>query len=641
MTTAAPEKMEFQTEVKQLLHLMIHSLYSHKEIFLRELISNSSDALDKVRFESLSNKDILGEDSEFKIKISLDEEKNILTISDNGIGMNHDDLIANLGTIARSGTKAFMDSVSGDDKKDMSLIGQFGVGFYSVFMVASEIEVLSKKAGDDSAWSWKSEGTGDFTLEKSEREGRGTSLIIKLKDEEKEYSGTWKVKSLVTKYSEYVTHPIELTYLETTSADEEKGTEETTEIKKEILNEKPAIWRRPKKEVTQEQYDEFYSHMSHDYGKPLTQSHNKVEGTLEYSSLLFIPTKAPFDLYNQDSKSGLKLYVKRIFIMDECKELVPSYLRFIKGVIDSEDLPLNVSREILQSNKVVNNIKKHVTTKSLAMLKTLAEQKPEEYISFWKEMGNVLKEGFYMNYENLDELKALLRFQSTDGASDNDYTSIDEYVKRMRETQEDIYYITGESRAAAEASPHLEMFKDKGIEVLYLVDPIDEWVTQSLTEFDGKKLKNITKGDIDLDDDETKEENKKAEKEAKSKLKGILGQIQKTLDENIKEVRISKRLKDSPCCLIADEGDMGANMERIMKMSGQDMPKSKKIMEINPDHKIWQHVDALYKTDKADGTINEWIDVMYDQALLAEGTELTSPGEFVKKMNALISKTIV
>ncbi|MGL1903834.1 MAG: molecular chaperone HtpG [Fibrobacterales bacterium] len=640
MTTAAPEKMEFQTEVKQLLNLMIHSLYSHKEIFLRELISNSSDALDKVRFESLTNKDLLGEDSDLKISISLDEEKNIITIADNGIGMNHDDLIANLGTIARSGTKAFMENISGDDKKDMSLIGQFGVGFYSLFMVASHVEVLTKKTDEEKGWSWKSEGTGEFTIEEAERESRGTSLIIQLKEEEKEYVGTWKVKSLVTKYSEYVTHPIELTYLETVPADEEKKVEETTEIKKEILNAKPALWRRPKKEVTQEQYDEFYQHVSNDYNKPLTQSHNKVEGTLEYASLLFVPGKAPFDLYNQDSKTGLKLYVKRIFIMDECKELVPPYLRFIKGIIDSEDLPLNVSREILQSNKVVDNIKKHVTTKSLAMLKDLAENKPEEYLTFWKEMGNVLKEGFYMNFENLDELKALLRFQSTDGSSEKDYTSITEYVKRMRETQEDIYYITGESRNAVESSPHLEMFKDKGIEVLYLVDPIDEWVTQSLSEFDGKKLKNITKGDIDLDDDETKEENKKAEKEAKSKLKGIIEAIQAKLDADIKEVRISKRLKDSPCCLIADENDMGANMERIMKMSGQELPKSKKIMEINPDHKIWQHVDTLFKADKKDATVNEWIEVMYDQALLAEGTELKSPGDFVKKMNALLSKTV-
>ena len=639
MAEATAEKMEFKAEIKQLLDLMINSLYSNKEIFIRELVSNSSDAIDKIRFNSLTDDSILGEDKEFKIGIALDKEQKTITISDNGIGMDHDDIINNLGTIARSGTKAFMEQMTGDQKKDNGLIGQFGVGFYSVFMVAEKVEVLTQKVGEDQAYLWVSEGAGEFTIEKAERIGRGTSIIIHVKDGEDEFLENFRVRGILSKYSEYVSHPIELKYEEVTPKTEEA--EETRELKSEVINEKPALWLRSKSDVTKEQYNEFYKHISNDFEDPLTYSHNKVEGNVSYTSLLYVPGKAPYGIMHQDSVTGLKLYVRKVFIMDECKELLPNYLRFIKGIIDSEDLPLNVSREILQSDDNIKALKKHVTSKSLAMLKKLANKDKEAYTKFWKEMGNVLKEGFYMNWDNLDDLKELLRFQSTSSAEEEEYTSLKDYVSRMKEDQKEIYYITAENRVAAESSPHLEIFKEKGIEVLYLIDPIDEWVTQSLTDFDEKQLVNITKGDIDLDKDKEKsEEEAAAEKEKEKEYKSLCKFTQKTLDEVVKEVRVSKRLKDSPCCLVADASDMGANMERIMKMSGQDIPESKKIMEINPDHSIWQHVRGIFQKDKKDPALDNWMKVLYNQAQLAEGSELKNPGEYVKLVNQLLSDKI-
>lgn len=632
--SATAEKMEFQTEVKQLLHLMIHSLYSHKEIFLRELISNAADAIDKVKFEGLSNAELIGNDSDFRIKVELNKEANQIIISDNGIGMNRDDLIAHLGTIARSGTKAFMENLTGDSSKDVSLIGQFGVGFYSLFMVASSVEVNTLKAGESQAYFWKSEGDGDFEIGESEKSTRGTEITLHLKEDEKEFVDAWQTRSVITKYSEYVTHPIVLEFEEETPAKEE-GEAAVIEQKSEILNEKPALWRRSKSDIEADEYKEFYKHISSDSAEPLVSSHNKVEGTQEYTTLLYVPSKAPHGIFHQDTPNGLKLYVKRVFIMDDCKELLPNYLRFVRGIVDSEDLPLNVSREILQSNKVVENIKKHITKKVLAELKKFAQDNPTAYHEWWAELGNVLKEGFYMNWENLDELKALLRFQSTNGSSSKDLTSLTDYVSRMREDQKDIYYISGESRAAVESSPHLEIFKAKGIEVLYLVDPIDEWVTQSLFEFDGKSLKNITKGEIDLGED-SKEEKEKTE-EAKGTFKDLLEGITKHLDSNIKEARLTSRLKDSPCCLVADENDMTANMERIMKMSGQTAPVSKRILEINPEHAISKKLLSSFEKGADSEVTTEVMDYLYYQALIAEGSELPNPGQYVKLVNKMLA----
>jgi molecular chaperone HtpG len=629
------EKMEFQTEVKELLHLMIHSLYSNREIFIRELISNGSDALDKLRFESIAKPELVAEDKELRIDVRFDEEQKTVIIEDNGIGMNRDDLIANIGTIARSGTKSFVKNLSGEEKHDMNLIGQFGVGFYSVFMVADKVDVYSKRAGEEQGWHWSSEGAGEFELEECEKSGRGTRIIahIKQDDENKEFVSEWKLRSIIKKYSEYVTHPI---YLHTMQQEYDKDGKPEGDPKPnaEHLNEKPAIWRRAKSDVTDEQYKEFYSHINMGDNEPLQWSHNHVEGVQEYHSLLYVPSKAPFGIYNSEQKHGLKLYVKRVFIMEDCKELLPSWLRFMRGVVDSEDLPLNVSREILQSNKIIDQIKKHVTKKSLEMLQKVADDDSEKYISFFKELGNVLKEGFYMNWEHLDELKSLLRFQSTHDASDSFMTSLKDYVSRMPEDQKDIYFITGETRGAVENSPHLEGLKAKGYEVLFMVDPIDEWVTQSLTEFDGKKLKNITKGDIEL---EKSEEEKKEEKEKKSEFKALIKAIQKQLDADIKEVRISSRLQDSPSCLVSEESDMSANMERILKMSNQAVTKTKRIMEINPKHPINQY---LLKQIDAKAQIDDWVDVLYNQALLAEGSEVAKPGEFVKKMNKLLANSL-
>jgi molecular chaperone HtpG len=624
------EKMQFQTEVKDLLNLMIHSLYSNREIFLRELISNAADALDKLRFESISNNSLLENDKEFRIDVKFDENASTISISDNGIGMNHDELISNLGTIARSGTKNFVKSLSGEQKHDLNLIGQFGVGFYSVFMIGKSVDVYSRKAGEQDAWKWTSDGEGEFSIASCEKATRGTEIVIHVKDEDdnKSFVSEWKLRSIIKKYSEYVTHPIYLHTLQQAYDKDGKPEGEPTPSQEKI-NDKPAIWRRSKSDVSAEQYNEFFQHINMG-DEALDWSHNHVEGTQEYFSLIYLPSKAPYNLYNNETKHGLKLYVKRVFIMDDCKELLPQWLRFIKGVVDSEDLPLNVSREILQSNKIIDNIKKHVTKKTLDMLSKLAEEKPTEYHKFWKELGNVLKEGFYMNWEYLEELKALLRFQSTNDNADN-LTSLKDYVSRMKEDQKEIYYITGESRFAVENSPHLEALKAKGYEVLFLVDPIDEWVTQSLQEFAEKKLKNITKGDIQI---EKSAEEKEEEEKKTSEFEKLSKAIQTQLDAKVKEVRISSRLHDSPCCLVSDESDMGANMERILKMTNQEFQSPKRIMELNPKHQICLHMQKELDEGK---NIGEWVDILYSQALLAEGTQLEKPGEFVKKLNQLIS----
>ncbi len=623
MTTAAPEKMEFQTEVKQLLNLMIHSLYSHKEIFLRELISNASDAIDKARYDSLTNLEILGEDKTFKIRIVANKDKKTLTLSDNGIGMTREEIIRNIGTIASSGTKQFVEKLTGDQKKDMSLIGQFGVGFYSVFMVADKVTLTTKRLGsDEPAMKWESTGDGSYTLEEAEKAERGTELVIHIKDEEKDYLEDYKLRSIIRKYSEYVPHPIALT---------------DKEGKEEIVNTKAPIWRRSKAEITPEQYQEFYKHISYDQENPLDWAHTQVEGTLEYSALLYIPSKAPYDLFQPEKTNGLSLYVKRVFITSDCKELLPTYLRFVKGIVDSEDLPLNVSREILQHNAILGKIQKASTKKVLNLLETMAKERPDDYKKFWKEFGSVMKEGFHMNWENLDELKRLIRFESNKTEAGG-YAGLEEYVLRMKEEQKDIYYISGENRQAVENSPHMEVFKDKDVEVLYLIDPIDEWVVQSLTEFDGKKLVNVTKGDLDLG--ELSKEEKKAKSKKQSEFKKFMESMEKSFPETLKEVRVTTRLKESPTCLVADETDMGANMERILKMANQKVEAGKRILEINPEHPIIVNLHKKFEADENDPQLKEWYGVLVDQALLAEGSEVKDPAGYVNKVNRFLAEVL-
>ena len=623
MTTQAPQKMEFQAEVKQLLNLVIHSLYSHKEIFLRELISNASDAIDKARFESLTQLELLGDDKTFKIRIEADKDKGILRISDNGIGMSREELIQNIGTIASSGTKKFLEQLTGDQKKDLSLIGQFGVGFYSVFMAADKVVLTTKRLGTGApAMRWESTGDGSYTLEETDRQGRGTDLEIHLKEEDKNFLDDWQIRNVVRKYSEYIAHPIALI--------DKDG-------KEEILNAKPPLWRRSKSGITKEQYHEFYKHIAHEDEEPLAWSHNQVEGALEYVSLLYLPAKAPFDLYYPERKHGLSLYVKRVFILSDCKELLPSYLRFVRGIVDSEDLPLNVSREILQKNAVIQKINQATTKKVLNLLETLAKEDPEKYGLFWKEFGGVLKEGFHMNWENLDELKRLVRFESSRVPAGS-YRGLQDYVLDMKEGQKDIYYLTAENRKAAEGGPHLEVFRKKDIEVLYLVDPIDEWVVQSLTEFDGKKLLNAAKGDLDLGD--LSKDEKKHQKEAKGRYEKFMKDFEEKMSGMLKEVRVTTRLAESPCCLVAGEEDLGANLERILKMTNQKVKESKRILEINPDHPIVQKLQEIFAADPANANLPDWYQVLVDQALLAEGSPIPEPAAYVSKVNGFLAAVL-
>lgn len=617
MTVAKTEKHEFQTEVRDLLQLMIHSLYSNKEIFLRELVSNAADALDKVRFEAITKPEWLQGDADLRINVELQENDHQIIIEDNGIGMDKEDLMSHLGTIARSGTKAFMKNLSAGAKNDVNLIGQFGVGFYSVFMVASKVEVHSRKAGESQGWLWTSEGAGDYEVSELEKDSRGTRITIYLKDEEeaKEFASIWKVRSIIQKYSEFITHPIWL-----------KGDKEP-----ERLNEKTALWRRSAKDVTEEQHKEFYRQVASDHlSDPVAWSHTHTEGTQEFWSLVYIPSKAPMGIFNSERAHGLKLYVKRVFIMDDSKELLPTWLRFVRGVVDSEDLPLNVSREILQSNKVIAAIKKHVVKKTLDTLQSLANDKPEEYAKFWKELGMVLKEGFYMNWEWLDELKSLLRFHST-FVSGESLTTLKDYVSRMKEEQKDIYYITGENLAAVQASPHLEAFKAKGYEVLFMTDPVDEFMMNGLRDFDGKSFKDITRGEVEF---EKTDAEKKAAEDAEKTFETLCKALATALPD-VETVKTTTRLSDSPCCLTRKEDAMSAQMEKIMaQMGNMDAPKSKRILEINPQHPICK---SLLAKVESSSDLGEWPTVLYGQALLAEGSPLPNPGAYVAAVTKLLS----
>jgi len=628
MTSKTVEKqtLGFQAEVKQLLHLMIHSLYSNKEIVLRELISNASDAADKLRFEALANNSLYENDNELKIRVSFDKTARTVTISDNGIGMSRQEVIDNIGTIARSGTKEFISALSGDQVKDANLIGQFGVGFYSSFIIADKVTLVTRRADSDVAVQWESAGEGDYTLSAADKATRGTDIILHLREGEDEFLNDWKLKTIIRKYSDHITLPIVM------KQSEWKDGEQVPTDEDEVVNKASALWARSKNEITDEDYKEFYKHVSHDFEDPLAWSHNRVEGKQEYISLLYIPSKAPFDLYDREHRHGIKLYVKRVFIMEDAEKLMPQYLRFVRGVIDSADLPLNVSREILQHSKDIDAIKAGSVKKVLGLLEDLAENQQEQYGKFWNEFGRVLKEGPGEDFSNKDKIAGLLRFASTHLDTEEQAVSLKTYIERMKEGQDKIYYITADSFAAAKHSPHLEIFRKKGIEVLLLSDRVDEWLLGSLTEFDGKPLQSVAKGDLDLgklEDEAEKEQHKKVEDEYKS----LVEKIQATLGDRVKEVRVTHRLTDSPACLVAGEHDLSGNLERMLKAAGQKTPESKPVLEINPEHRLLE----LLKTENESSRFDDLAHVLFDQALLAEGGQLEDPASFVKRMNSLLA----
>jgi len=621
----ASEKLVFQAEVKQLLHLMIHSLYSNKEIVIRELISNASDASDKLRFEALKDASLYEKDSELKIRLSFDKKARTLTISDNGIGMNREEVISNIGTIARSGTKEFLNNLTGDEAKDANLIGQFGVGFYSSFIIADLVTVITRRAGSKEAIQWESKGEGEYTISEVEKETRGTDIILHLKKDEDEFLSDWTLKSIIKKYSDHITLPIVM------KKSEWKDGEEIPTDEDETVNAASALWARNKNDIKEEEYQEFYKNLSYDQEPPLTYSHNRIEGKQEYISLLYIPAKAPFDLFDRERHHSVKLYVKRIFIMEASEKLMPNYLRFIKGVIDSADLPLNVSREILQDSKEVEAIRAGSTKKVLDLLEDMSEKKPDGYKNFWKEFGVVMKEGHSEDFVNREKIAKLFRFNSTHEETDAQVVSLKDYVTRMKDGQEAIYYITADSYEAAKHSPHLEIFKKKGIEVLLLSDRVDEWLLSTFNEFESKKLQSIAKGDLDLgklEDEKEKEEKKKIEKDAKS----LIEKIQKALGEKVKEVKVTHRLTDSPACLVAGENDLSGNLERLLKAAGQKTPDTKPILEINPSHKLIQKLENTSDS----GRFNDFAEVIFDQALISEGGQLKDPVAFVKKINQFL-----
>jgi len=627
MTVAAnAETRGFETEVKQLLDLMIHSLYSNKEIFLRELISNASDACDKLRFTAVSDASLYEEDIELKVKISYDKEAGTITINDNGIGMTRDEVIENIGTIAKSGTQSFLDSITGDQKNDANLIGQFGVGFYSSFIVAEQVTLRTRKAGQkaNKGVEWTSEGKGEYEIKSIEKPGRGTEVTLKLRKDEDEFLNDWKLRSIITSYSDHIDIPI---VMDKSTEPSEEGGETVTE--EETINQASALWLRPKTDIKAKEYKEFYKHVAHDYEDPIDWSHNRVEGTNEYISLLYIPARAPFDLYDRESRRGIKLYVKRVFIMEDADQLMPRYLRFVRGLIDSNDLPLNISREILQGSKIIDNIRSGSVKKVLGMLEKIAKKDPKKYQKFWTEFGRVLKEGPAEDFTNRQKIAKLLRFATTHTGDEEQTVTLDDYISRMQKEQDKIYYIAADSHAAAKNSPHLEIFKKKGIEVLLLSDRVDEWLTSNLTEFEGKKLQSVAKGELDLGKDEASE--KKLEEKAKSSEK-LVKRMKKTLGDRVEDVRVTNRLTDSPACIVLHEHDMAMHMQRILKEAGHAMPGSKPILEINPDHPIVKKLGG----EKSKKKFDDWSDILFDQAILAEGGQLDDPSGFVTKLNKML-----
>ncbi|MDH5423570.1 MAG: molecular chaperone HtpG [Gammaproteobacteria bacterium] len=629
---AKKETMEFQAEVQQLLKLMIHSMYSNKEIFVRELVSNASDACDKLRFEALAKDDLYEGDGDLKIRVAFDKDANTVTISDNGIGMDRDELIANIGTIANSGTKKFMEALSTEQVKDAEMIGQFGVGFYSSFIVADKITVETRRAGaaKNEGYRWESDGEGSYSIETIEKEGRGTDIILHLREEDKEFADGYRLRAVIRKYSDHISLPIVMQKDAEPVADD-ADEKVISEPEDETVNSASALWTRAKSEITEDEYKEFYKHISHDFEEPLKWIHNRVEGTQDYTSLLYIPKKAPFDLWDREQRKGIKLYVKRVFIMDDSEHLMPNYLRFVRGVIDSDDLPLNVSREILQQNKVIDTIRGASVKKVLGMLEKMSKNEAEEYAGFWATFGQVLKEGVIEDFMNKDKVAALLRFSSTETGSPEQTVSLADYIGRMKEGQEKIYYIVAESHAAAKNSPHLELLKSKGMEVLLLSDRVDEWLVAHLTEFDGKQLVSVTRGDLDLGETDSKEKKEALEK-AQGDFKDVIEKMKGILADDVKDVRMSSRLTDSPSCLIVDDQDMTAQMQQILKAAGQNVPVSKPILELNPEHALITQLKNKLESDD----FSEWTNVLFDQAALTGGAAIRDTAEFVKRVNKLL-----
>ncbi|GAB3004236.1 molecular chaperone HtpG [Psychrosphaera aestuarii] len=624
----------FQTEVKQLLQLMIHSLYSNKEIFLRELISNAADAADKLRFEALSNNDLYENDGQLRVRVSFDAEKNTVTIEDNGIGMNAEDAANHLGTIAKSGTADFFKNLTGDKARDSQLIGQFGVGFYSAFIVADKVTVRSRKAGDskDNGVEWTSEGEGEYTIETIEKATRGTEITLFLKEDEKEFAEDYKLRQIIKKYSDHISTPVEMWKEGTPESEGEDGEKiVATPGEWEVINKADALWTLDKSELEDKDYKEFYKHISHDFEDPLTWAHNKVEGTNEYTSLLYIPKKAPFDLWNRDKQRGLKLYVQRVFIMDDAEQFMPTYLRFVKGLIDSNDLPLNVSREILQDNKVTQALRKACTSRVIKMLDRMGKNDKENYQVFWNEFGQVLKEGPAEDFANKEAIAKLLRFASTHNDDATQSVSFPDYVERMKEGQDKIYYLVADTFEAAANNPALEIFRKKGIEVILMVDRIDEWLMSHLTDFDGKQLVSVTRGDLDLGDLED-EESKKAQEESDKAFASSIERFQTALDGKVKEVKVSHRLTDSPACIVTGNSDMSPQMIELMKQMGQEVPDVKPVFEVNMEHELVKHVDQVQDEEQ----YKQWVEVLLDQATLAERGTIKDPGAFVKRLNTLM-----
>tara|TARA_B110000467_G_scaffold163902_2_gene191188 strand:- start:1012 stop:2943 length:1932 start_codon:yes stop_codon:yes gene_type:complete len=638
----ATEKKEFKTEVQQLLNLVIHSLYSNKDIFLRELISNGSDAIDRLSFEALSNKELIKDDPEFRIKLFVDNEAKTLRIEDNGIGMTRDELEKNIGTIAHSGTRRFMEELKkGKAKANPELIGQFGVGFYSAFMVADNVILKTRPATGNESWTWESSGDGTYEISEGGRDKRGTEITLHLNESSRDYIVEFRLRQIIKKYSDFVEYPVVMDIIrdETPMDDEGKpkeGAEKQTTVTEETLNSMKAIWMRPKSEVKKEEYNEFYKHVSHDYTDPLKTIHYSAEGKIEFKALLYLPAKAPFDMFQQEgTKHGIHLYVKRIFIMDNCEALLPRYLRFAKGVVESNDLPLNVSREILQEDVIIKKIEKSVTTKILSELKSMMKKSEEDYLNFYREFGKVLKEGIEVDPTNKDKIKDLLLFESS-RTEPGRYVSLKEYTERMALDQKEIYYITGTSRSAVENSPHLEVFKKKEIEVLFMTEPVDEFILSSFGEYDEKSLKSIAQGDIDLG---TEEENKIADeqkKEASGKYKKLIKKVQDSLKDEVKEVRLSDRLTDSASCLVTDDGDMNPQMERIFAAMNQQVPETKRILELNPDHPVIETMNDLFTADKKNPKLADYSELLYDQALLTEGIAIKDPARFARLVTGLM-----
>ncbi|MCG7533523.1 molecular chaperone HtpG [Pseudoalteromonas sp. OOF1S-7] len=633
MTTEnTKQNHSFSANTKQLLQLMIHSLYSNKEIFLRELVSNASDAADKLRFLALQNGNLYEGDAELRVRISADKDAKTVTISDNGIGMTRDEVISSLGTIAKSGTAEFFNNLTGDEAKDSQLIGQFGVGFYSAFIVADEVTVRTRKAGESQAVEWQSKGEGEYTLADIEKAERGTEIILHLREDELEFADDFRLRSIVTKYSDHISIPVEMYKApvpESEGPDGEKIEAQPGEW--EGINRATALWTRDKSEISDEEYKEFYKHVGHDWEEPLTWAHNKVEGKTEYTSLLYIPKKAPFDMWNRDRQTGLKLYVQRVFIMDDAEQFMPSYLRFVKGLLDSNDLPLNVSREILQDNKVTQAIRKGCTSRILKMLDRMGKNKPEDYQTFWNEFGQVIKEGPAEDAANKEAIAKLLRFSSTHTDESVQNVSLEQYIERMAEGQDKIYYVVADSFEAAKSSPHLEIFRKKGIEVLLLSDRVDEWMMSHLTEFAEKQFQSITRGDLDLGDMED-EESKKAQEESEKQVEGLVERIKEALGDKVKEVRFTHRLTDSPACVVVDDHDMSSQMQKLMESIGQSAPEAKPIFELNPEHQLVKHLNVEQDEDK----FAQWSEVLLDQALLAERGSLKDPAGFVARLNKLM-----